>query len=308
MNVIIVSAADSEYFPLLKGLVLSIIEHRSDRPVAMAALDVGMRPDQVSQLHDLGVCVRTAQWDFEFPQRPTTVSWFKAMTARCCLPRYFPEADVIVWIDADAWLQDWRALHLLVSAALDGSMAIVPEFDKAYKAVLQRFGPDAEYAGTDQDGHDYYAKLFGKDLADILSTSLTYNSGVIALRSDSTAWKAWQKWMQIALDNARHRLTEQSALNAAIYRGEVPVAPLPAWCNWMCRYGGTGYIPAKGIFVSSGRPHDRISILHVTPRSEKLVKATIEGKEMLIPRDYLEHQSFRATFESRRSHPNDPGT
>jgi lipopolysaccharide biosynthesis glycosyltransferase len=101
MRATIISAADEGYFPLLKGLVLSIIEHRPNENMGIAALDIGMRADQIAELQSLNVVVTPAKWDFDFRGMDETPRYLQAMTARPCLPNYFPDTDLLIWIDAE---------------------------------------------------------------------------------------------------------------------------------------------------------------------------------------------------------------
>ena len=43
-----------------------------------------------------------------------------------------------LWLDADAWLQDWRAVKLYCAAASRGRLAITLEIDRAYKRHYKR--------------------------------------------------------------------------------------------------------------------------------------------------------------------------
>ena len=297
MRTSIVSAADAKYFPLLKGLVLSIIEQRSDQELEIAALDVGLSVEQIQELQSLGVVVRNAEWDFDFPSRPTTPSWYRAMTARCCLPKYFPEFDILIWIDADAWLQDSRAIQLLIWGAFDGSLAIVPEFDRAYKHRIAAFASGDNENDLRESAYGQCVRSFGPEIGRDVGKRHVYNSGVFALRRDSPSWQKWAHWMQIALNNGSLSLTDQNALNAAIYKSGIPVISLPAWCNWLCNLGGTAYNLVDECFVSPELPHERISILHVTTRQEAVTDMIINGEKIILPRDYLEHKAAVAKFK-----------
>ena len=68
---------------------------------------------------------------------PVPPAQFKAMTARPHLPRYFPDHDPIVWIDADCWIQDWRAVAMLKLAAADFGLDIVPEIGRSYSTMFR---------------------------------------------------------------------------------------------------------------------------------------------------------------------------
>ena len=77
-------------------------------------------------------------WDIEFPGRDRMPETFKAQVARPFLPRHFPGYQMYLWIDADAWLQDWRAVELYCARRVASSLAITPEIDRAYKRHYKR--------------------------------------------------------------------------------------------------------------------------------------------------------------------------
>src|ERR1051325_5520828 len=135
----IVSAADSAYFSMLQGLLHSLSACRpASADIALGVLDIGLEPAQIETLRTMHVHVVPAEWDYDFPSRATAPRWFQAMTARSRLPKYFPDFDPIIWIDSDCWLQDWRAIDLLLEAAqTDNRLAVVPEIDRCYRHIYR---------------------------------------------------------------------------------------------------------------------------------------------------------------------------
>ena len=55
------------------------------------------------------------------------------MTARPFLPRYFPDHDVYLWIDADCWVQQWDAIALFLRGAQRRPIAVAPEIHRAMR-------------------------------------------------------------------------------------------------------------------------------------------------------------------------------
>ena len=105
MDPLIVSAADAEYFPLLKGLVLSIRQNAPDQSTNIAAVDLGLTESRKSELNELGVRIVTIDWKTEFAQRTEAAPWEIWITARADLPRYVPGAEIYIWLDADVWFR-----------------------------------------------------------------------------------------------------------------------------------------------------------------------------------------------------------
>src|SRR5580658_7867279 len=140
MEPIFVSAADSAYFPLLKGLVHSLRRHSPTPSPKIIAFDLGLTPAQKCALYSLEVQLLTIDQLSQSAVQRKHPLWVQLLTARADLPRYLPNAEMIIWIDADAWLQDWRAIDLMVRAAAHGSLGVVPEIHRGY---AQTYQPDA---------------------------------------------------------------------------------------------------------------------------------------------------------------------
>ena len=114
-DLIIVSAADSGYFPLLRDTVLSV--RALNASVAVGVLDLGLRLEQQEWLRAAEVEIVGPGWDVAFPGQQRMPETFKAQVARPFLPKHFPGYEMYFWLDADAWLQDWRIVELYCRAA-----------------------------------------------------------------------------------------------------------------------------------------------------------------------------------------------
>src|SRR5215207_6414297 len=93
-------------------------------------LDVGLSEGNKSWLMGQGATCVPTRWmlpEQYFPDRRQKTGVSKAF-----LPEYLPDNDLYLWIDADAWVQDWEAVQMLVQAAALHGCAAVPEADRAY--------------------------------------------------------------------------------------------------------------------------------------------------------------------------------
>jgi hypothetical protein len=282
MRATIVSAADAGYFSYLKGLILSIHRHRPDESVAIAALDLGMTQPQLDELKSLGVSAVPGKWDFDFPELAKTARSLQWLTIRSVLPKYFPDADPILWIDADAWLQDWRAIDLFMKSAAGGSMVVVPEIHRGYNRI---YNLGLIY---NREMYDHFAGSFGEDLARTLAERPLFNAGAFAAERNSPVWAKWTKWVHIAMQGTVDSLSDQNALNAAIYREQLSFVPLPAWCNWICSQARPFYDLKSERFVECNPPHEPISVLHVTSKAYAVCDVSIVGGGSIkLPLNYL---------------------
>src|SRR5437870_6190691 len=135
-GLLISSGADRGYFPLLRDTVQSI--RARHREAAIGILDFGFAPEHREWLVPRVSHLVQPGWDFDFPDRERTPEARKAQLSRPFLRRHFPGYDTYLWIDADAWVQDWRAVELYLTAAGPDKLAITPEIDRAYKRHYKR--------------------------------------------------------------------------------------------------------------------------------------------------------------------------
>jgi len=261
-DLIIVSGADTGYFPLLRDTVLSV--RALDRSVPLGVLDLGLKPEERDWLAGESVIVVAPGWDVEFPGRDRMPDTFKAQVARPFLPRHFPGYAMYFWLDADAWLQDWRAVELYRRAAGRDRIAITLEIDRAYKRHYKRpkvFGFTLAWK--------CYREAFGWRAADRLGRNPIANCGVFALHADAPHWEAWGSTMNRVLHRTRFFFAEQIALNYAIFGDGLPANFLPAYCNWAVGDAAPAFDPARGLFVEPYAPHEALGVLHLAGREQK---------------------------------------
>lgn len=261
-GLVFVSGGDSGYFTLLKDTVLSV---RAQRPAAaIGILDLGLTAAQRGWLAEQGARVVTPGWDIDFPGRAQMPDTFKAQVARPFLPRHFPGYETYLWLDADAWLQDWRAVELYCTAAARGRLAIAPEIDRAYKRHYKRpklFGHTLAWKN--------YREAFGWRAADRLGRNPMLNCGVFALRHDAPHWAGWARLLAQVLRRSRFFFVEQTALNYLVFAEGLPADLLPAYCNWMPGDAAPAFDRRRGLFVEPYTPHEAIGVMHLAGREQK---------------------------------------
>jgi len=261
-DLLIVSGADAGYFPLLRDLVLSV--RAANSTVAIGVLDLGLTPEHRGWLADRVAHLVHPGWDIDFPGRERAPESFKAQVARPFLPRHFAGYEIYLWIDADAWLQDWRVVELYRAAAGRDRLAIVPEIDRAYKRHYKRpklFGLTLSWKN--------YREAFGWRVADRLGRNPIVNSGVFALHREAPHWEPWQRLLAGVLRRSRFFLGEQTALNYAIFAERLPVNFLPAYCNWLAGDAAPVFDARRGLFVEPYAPHEVIGIMHLAGTEQK---------------------------------------
>jgi hypothetical protein len=261
-RLLIASGADSDYFPLLRDTVLSVLAQRRD--VAIGILDFGLAPEQRDWLTQRVAHLVRPGWDFDFPGRENTPEARKAQLSRPFLRRHFPDYETYLWMDADAWLQDWRAVELYLAAAGPDRLAITPEIDRAYKRHYKRpklFGRTLAWK--------CYREAFGWRVADRLGRNPIVNCGVFALHHDAPQWGAWERVIKQVAQRTRFFYIEQTALNYVIFAEHLPVNFLPAYCNWMPGDATPAFDAVTGLFVEPYAPHEIIGVMHLAGEAAK---------------------------------------
>lgn len=256
LRALIVTGADEKFAPLLKGLVESL--QRPGRPAntELACLDVGLAAPTRDWLRRFTERIVDPEWDLPVAASLTTTSpHLRASTVRPFLPRYFPGFDLYLWMDSDTWVQEWYAIEWYLAAAAGGSLAIAPHVDRAYrhsKGVLN-------WRAT------RLSRYFGPEAAQRMFTESYLNAGVFALRGDAPHWAAWAERFREGLAATQGTLvTDQTALNQAVWIDRLPMHPVPAVCNWNCHLALPLYDAVAARFREPFVPYRPLGVIHLT--------------------------------------------
>jgi SAM-dependent methyltransferase/predicted O-methyltransferase YrrM len=283
MQIIIITAADANYFELVRGTILSVREKPEGANVAIGFFDLGCTPEQLQWLETQVNFIKTPDWEFDFPSKNEAPHYLKGLLARPFLRQYFPNFDIYLWIDADAWVQDWKAVELLVKGVAKRGLAVVPELDRGYYLAYGKLPWYWEFVYRD------YQAVFGDEVAQHLYSYPTINAGVFALHKTAPHWKIWAEYLAQGLQQHVSLMTDQIALNRLVYGTELfeKTEMLPAWCNWSCNFGLPVWDKQRGCFVEPYLPQDAIGILHMTGHKHDLVNlATTDGDTIEISLRY----------------------
>ena len=132
----IVSLADSNYFELLNELVESISRFEKSKEVAICILDAGLTEDQRKILSKKVDEIKSAEWDIEVPEfKVRGKEWLKSQVSMAFLPKYFPNYEKYLWIDCDAWVNDWSSVELYFKACDNGKLGITQTLGPGYKIM-----------------------------------------------------------------------------------------------------------------------------------------------------------------------------
>ena len=266
-RIAIITGGDATYFPLLCELFDSIARFPESREVQFCVIDAGLLPEQKEHFVRVGARVHVPGWEFAVPwRRHHGREFLRANLAKSSLDRYFPEFEILIWIDGDAWVQDWAAIALLVDTARKGSLAIVSQASR-----FQRYNVSLKWILLD------YVKLSSilwknarrarlpRHICRAVGNRPTLNAGIYALRRDAQHWEAWRAHQARCVRYGRLFTSDQLSLALMAYVDELPYELLPEWCNYM---GPWRAETAGGRLVEYYPPYRPLGIVHLAGFNE----------------------------------------
>ena len=262
---VIVSLADANYFPLLNELVDSIRRFNESDNVAICILDAGLEKQQIEKLSKKVDEIKPAEWDIEVPDSKIKGrEWLKSQVSRAFLPKYFPNYEKYLWIDCDAWVNDWSCVDLYFKACDDGKLGITQTIGPGYKITSKvnwLFGKLA-LIKSQNFKHAVKSKISYAD-ARKLAFAPHINIGVFSLEKDSSIWKIWQENLALTLKSGDIFGSEQLAMNMSVYINNVATEFLPLNCNWITSNLLPKFDEVNNTFVEPYLPNNKIGIIHL---------------------------------------------
>ena len=284
---VIVSLADANYFPLLNELVDSIKRFKESENVAICILDAGLEKEQIEKLSKKVDEIKPAEWDIEVPgYKVKGKEWLKSQVSRAFLPKYFPSYEKYLWIDCDAWVNDWNSVDLYFKACNNGKLGITQTIGPGYKITSKvnwLFGKLA-LIKSQNFKHAVKSKIGYAD-ARKLAFAPHINIGVFSLEKNSNGWSVWQNNLSKTLKAGNIFGSEGLAINMSVYIDDLETEFLPLNCNWITSNMLPKYDEKHSIFVEPYLPNYRIGIMHLAAgiwkdgrdmRVDKSVKIEIE--------------------------------
>jgi hypothetical protein len=295
-KLILVSGSDAAYFPLLKDWLTCIKSLPELAHYDIGILNIGLTAEQVEWLRGQGAQVVVPDWEFNFPDRDRMPPVLRAMAAKPVLPKYFPGHEIIVWLDADIWIQEPRYALLYCIGAEGHGLTVTPELDRTYPTL---------YGGKHPvllQHHSAYYQCFGRHVADFLIGYPIINSGAFGIHRDHPIWKRWAQRLSETYTNAVLFHAEQAALNHAVYHELEAMRPhlLPSLANWICAVSLPMWSRELRKLVEPALPHDPIGVIHLTSVRKATIR-TIDNTNIEVLLTYSGIKSMRGTDPSSLS-------
>ena len=290
---VIVSLADANYFELLNELVDSIKSFEKSKEVAICILDAGLTDQQRAMLSKKVDEIKSAEWDIEVTDfKVKGKEWLKSQVSRAFLPKYFTDYEKYLWIDCDAWVNDWNSVELYFEACQNGKLGITQTLGPGYKIMSKvnwLFGKVA-IIKSQNFKHAMKSKI-GINKARKLAFAPHINIGVFSLEKNSPGWASWQKNLEQTLKSGNIFGSEGLAINMSVYIDELETEFLPLNCNWIASNLLPKFDEIKNTFVEPYLPNYEIGIMHLAAgiwdgdkdmRLDKEVKINIQSVQNKI--------------------------
>ena len=263
---------------MLDELINSIKRFKESDKVAICILDAGLTSEQKKKLLIKVDEIKSAEWDIEVPSyKVRGKEWLKSQVSRAFLPKYFPNFDKYLWIDCDAWVNDWKSVELYFEACDDGKLGITQTIGPGYKITSKvnwLFGKLA-IIKSQNFKHAVKSKI-GYDKARKLAFAPHINIGVFSLEKNSRGWDIWQKNLKQTLNAGNIFGSEGLAINMSVYIDDLKTEFLPLNCNWITSNLLPKYDEKNQTFVEPYLPNHKIGIIHLAAGIWK------DGKDMRI--------------------------
>ena len=278
---VIVSLADANYFPLLEELIDSIKRFKQSENVAICILDAGLTKDQKNKISKKIDEIKLAEWDIEVPgYKVKDKEWLKSQVSRAFLPKYFPNYEKYLWIDCDAWVNDWECIELYFKACDNGKLGITQTIGPGYKITSKvnwLFGKLAVIKSQNFK-HAIKSKI-PYEKARKLAFAPHINIGVFSLEKNSVGWEIWQKNLEQTLKAGNIFGSEGLAINMAVYIDNLETEFLPLNFNWITSNLLPKFDESKNTFVEPYLPNYKIGIMHLAAGIWK------NGKDMRVDKN-----------------------
>ena len=261
----IITLADSNYFEMLNELIDSIHKHPESKKISICVLDAGLKDSQIKSIEKKVYKIKKANWDIEVPNyKVGGKEWLKSQVSRAFLPNYFPEFKKYLWIDCDAWVQDWNCIELYFKACENGKLGITQTMGQGYRIMSKVKWLVGSLALIKSQNYKH-ARSSGTNEEDARKIAFAphLNIGVFSLEKDSICWEVWQKNLRKTLSKGKIFGSEGLAINLSVYVDNVATEFLPLNCNWIASNLLPKYDTEKRIFVEPNLPNYQIGIMHL---------------------------------------------
>ena len=139
-----------------------------------------------------------------------------------------------MWIDADAYVNSWKAVELYFLGCENKKLSIATSADRVSRRVLRAEWIFGSFAKIKSQNYKHAKSSgFSEKIAREVALKPHLNAGVFALEADAPHWDVWRNYLFQALKKGKVFGSDQIALNMTVYVDQLPLEILPAYCNWI---------------------------------------------------------------------------
>jgi len=274
---------------MLLEWVYSIRAFPQSKEMDICILDAGLKPEQLEIIRPLVTKIYKPDWPFPIPaSKIRGREYLKSCICRPFINQYFPGYDLYFWMDADTWVQNWRAIDLFLEGANRRKITLTAQSDRTYPRQIR-----VKWFGRwPWKVRGFYfsnaLKAFGFNKARELLPYHVLLAGAFALHKEAPHWSRWQALVKQAAAKGKVFTAEQLSLGVMCYLEGFKFEILPAYCHWLCEFKPFYNNKIKK-FVEPFLPHEEIGILHLSgfdemrrDRSITTDFQTVEGKTIQL--------------------------
>ena len=262
-KITIVSGGNTKYFQLLKELAHSVRDKPEGKDINIVFLDGGLSKEDIDYFKNLNINVINPGWCNSLAERRAKGRDFlKINIAKLYLDQLISNTEIIIWVDADAWIQNFEFINLYDLVARKKKLAIVSQASRLQPQHIQYrkwfFHQLVELRNILYKN----ARRSGLKLSEIKSLQArpTLNAGSYALHINAPHWKQFRFWQNEILKKGRLFTSDQLAMGLTIYHDNFSYEALPDICNYM---GPWRYSNEDNIFVDYYAPYNPVSVMHL---------------------------------------------
>jgi hypothetical protein len=285
---VVVSGCSSHYFHYLQDLLLSFFACGAAQHYDFAVLDGGLEADQLEWLRRAGVrSVIQPEWPISGLEGQP--EWYKVCLGRPFFPQFFTDWEVIVYLDADTWLQTREALDAAVEGAWQDGFAACPMTDRC----LWPLTVQTNVVFSMQWHRNCLEQYYGPDIAQQFQLHPILSGSLFAGRRDAPHWAVWQQRLIQGLQRKVHYDLDQASMTLAIHQSQLPTHFLSLQHHWIGHLGQIGLDTRTGTYVEPYLPHRPISSISLAAhaKSEPVIVRTTDGRRLSRLLRYQQQES-----------------
>jgi hypothetical protein len=293
---IILTGGTSEFFPLLRECVASLVACGVFERADLGIIDQGLTDEQVSSFRGVAKHMMRLTWEqlgMRVPARLQEDRYLN-LAARSDLPALFPGYEVYLWFDADAWAQSADFFDVYVKGVMAQGLAVAKENGHGYN-----FSPGEQRWWIRNYIHGF--GLIDGVRGGVLSDRI--NIGLIAIHRDAPHWKRYRERHQNTIDGAGKINLDQHACHATIALDGYPAAFVHARHNWLPQLSRPTWDAARKLLCDPAEGGEPLSVVHLAGPDKTRLRTlrVLQGGEAAIALNYDAVCAFRQSAAAKRS-------